>query len=57
VDDLKSICDRLRARGIRVLGTGEPIIGASGLPIVFLDPATAAGTLIELKQKAQSQRA
>ena len=52
VDDLKSICDRLRARGIRVLGTGEPIIGASGLPIVFLDPSTAAGTLIELKQKA-----
>jgi hypothetical protein len=32
--------------------TGEPIIGASGLPIVFLDPLTAAGTLIELKQKA-----
>lgn len=52
VDDLKAICARLSARGIRVLGTGEPIIGASGLPIVFLDPSTAAGTLIELKQKA-----
>ena len=52
VDDLKAICNRLGSRGIRVLGSGEPIIGASGLPIVFLDPATAAGTLIELKQKA-----
>ena len=53
VDDLKAVCGRLTARGIRVLGTGEPIIGASGLPIVFLDPATAAGTLVELKQKAK----
>lgn len=52
VDDLKAICDRLRARGMRILGTGEPIIGASRLPILFLDPQTAAGTLIELKQKA-----
>jgi methylmalonyl-CoA/ethylmalonyl-CoA epimerase len=54
VDDLKAVCCRLTARGIRVLGTGEPIVGASGLPIVFLDPASAAGTLIELKQKAKS---
>ena len=52
VDDLKAICSRLSASGVRVLGSGEPIIGASGLPIVFLDPATAAGTLIELKQRA-----
>ena len=52
VDDLKAICSRLSAAGVRVLGSGEPIIGASGQPIVFLDPATAAGTLIELKQKA-----
>jgi hypothetical protein len=37
---------------MRILGTGEPIIGASRLPILFLDPQTAAGTLIELKQKA-----
>lgn len=54
VDDLAAMCDRLSARGIRVLGTGGPIIGASGLPIVFLDPSTAAGTLIELKQKASA---
>ena len=52
VDDLKAICGRLKEAGVRVLGSGEPILGASGLPIVFLDPATAAGTLIELKQRA-----
>lgn len=52
VDDLDAICGRLSAAGVRVLGSGKPIIGASGQPIVFLDPAMAAGTLIELKQKA-----
>lgn len=53
VDDLASICERLQKGGMRILGSGKPIIGASGLPIVFLDPANAAGTLIELKQKAR----
>ncbi|HUT47723.1 MAG TPA: methylmalonyl-CoA epimerase [Alphaproteobacteria bacterium] len=51
VDDLKAMRERLTARGMRVLGSGEPIIGASGQPIVFLDPDNAGGTLIELKQK------
>jgi methylmalonyl-CoA/ethylmalonyl-CoA epimerase len=51
VDDLEAICQRLTAAGMRLLGSGQPIIGASGLPIVFLDPKTAAGTLIELKQR------
>jgi hypothetical protein len=36
-----------------MLGSGDPIIGASGLPILFLDPRNASGTLIELKQRAQ----
>ena len=51
VDDIIAVREQLQARGIRVLGRGEPIIGASGLPILFLDPASALGTLIELKQK------
>jgi methylmalonyl-CoA/ethylmalonyl-CoA epimerase len=51
VGDIIAVRERLRTRGIRVLGRGEPIIGASGLPILFLDPASALGTLIELKQK------
>jgi methylmalonyl-CoA/ethylmalonyl-CoA epimerase len=50
VANLAELRPRLTAAGMRVLGTGEPIIGASGLPIVFLDPRTAGGTLIELKQ-------
>ncbi len=52
VDDIVAVRERLRAGGIRILGSGEPIIGASGLPILFLDPASAVGTLIEIKQKA-----
>ena len=53
VDELEAVRDRLRAWGHRVLGTGEPIIGASGQPILFLDPRSASGTLIELKQRAK----
>jgi methylmalonyl-CoA/ethylmalonyl-CoA epimerase len=53
VDALEGVRDRLRASGHRVLGTGEPIIGASGQPILFLDPRSASGTLIELKQRAK----
>lgn len=48
VDDL----DHASPPGARRLGSGVPILGASGLPIVFLDPATTGGTLIELKQAA-----
>jgi methylmalonyl-CoA/ethylmalonyl-CoA epimerase len=51
VDDLLKVRDRLQRAGLRVLGSGEPIIGASGLPILFLDPQNASGTLIELKQR------
>ena len=51
VDDLETVRERLTDGGMRVLGSGEPIIGASGQPIVFLDPDNAGGTLIELKQK------
>jgi len=36
--------------GTRRLGSGKPIIGAEGRPIVFLDPTTTGGTLIELKE-------
>jgi methylmalonyl-CoA/ethylmalonyl-CoA epimerase len=54
VDELEAVRDRLRASGHRVLGTGQPIIGASGQPILFLDPRSASGTLIELKQRSKS---
>lgn len=38
--------------GTSRLGNGKPIIGAQGRPIVFLDPKTTGGVLIELKQAA-----
>lgn len=52
VDDLDAVLRRLVAAGARVLGSGKPIIGASGKPIIFLDPKSAEGALIELKQTA-----
>jgi len=50
VDDIKSARDRLRAQGVRVLGNGEPKIGAHGKPVLFLHPKDLCGTLIEIEQ-------
>jgi methylmalonyl-CoA/ethylmalonyl-CoA epimerase len=50
VADILDARDRLRARGARVLGDGEPKIGAHGKPVLFLHPKDFAGTLVELEQ-------
>ena len=50
VDDIKSARDRLKAQGVRVLGDGEPKIGAHGKPVLFLHPKDFCGTLIEIEQ-------
>ena len=50
VDDIKSARDRLVAAGARVLGGGEPKIGAHGKPVLFLHPKDFCGTLTELEQ-------
>ena len=42
--------DHLESTGARVLGTGEPKIGARGKPVLFLHPKDFNGTLIELEQ-------
>ncbi len=42
--------DQLKANGARVLGSGEPKIGAHGKPVLFLHPKDFNGTLIELEQ-------
>ncbi|HEX2429537.1 MAG TPA: methylmalonyl-CoA epimerase [Aestuariivirgaceae bacterium] len=42
--------DRLIAAGARVLGSGEPKLGAHGKPVLFLHPKDFAGTLIELEE-------
>jgi methylmalonyl-CoA/ethylmalonyl-CoA epimerase len=51
VDDIHAACDRLRQQGARVLGDGEPMIGAHGKPVLFLHPKDFCGTLIELEQR------
>jgi methylmalonyl-CoA/ethylmalonyl-CoA epimerase len=50
VDDIMLARDQLRAKGARVLGDGEPRIGAHGKPVLFLHPKDFAGTLVELEQ-------
>ena len=50
VDDIIAARDRLKATGARVLGTGEPRIGAHGKPVLFLHPKDFLGTLVELEQ-------
>jgi methylmalonyl-CoA/ethylmalonyl-CoA epimerase len=50
VDDILAARDRLRAAGARVLGDGEPKIGAHGKPVLFLHPKDFAGCLVELEQ-------
>jgi methylmalonyl-CoA/ethylmalonyl-CoA epimerase len=50
VEDIRAAADRLRAQGARVLGSGEPKIGAHGKPVLFLHPKDFNGTLLELEQ-------
>jgi methylmalonyl-CoA/ethylmalonyl-CoA epimerase len=50
VDDIMAARDRLIASGARVLGSGEPRIGAHGKPVLFLHPKDFTGTLVELEQ-------
>lgn len=50
VDDIIVARDRLKQRGARVLGDGEPRIGAHGKPVLFLHPKDFSGTLVELEQ-------
>ncbi len=51
VDDLIAARDRLVKQGARVLGDGQPKIGAHGKPVIFLHPKDFFGTLIELEQQ------
>ena len=50
VDDIIAARDQLTAKGARVLGDGEPKIGAHGKPVLFLHPKDLLGTLVELEQ-------
>lgn len=48
VPDILAARDDMRAKGATVLGTGEPRIGAHGVPVIFLHPRDMGGVLIEL---------
>ena len=50
VDDIIAARDEMVAKGARVLGTGEPRIGAHGTPIIFIHPKDMGGVLVELMQ-------
>jgi len=50
VDDILAARDRLKSAGARVLGDGEPKIGAHGKPVLFLHPKDFNGCLVELEQ-------
>ena len=50
VEDIIAARDQLASSGARVLGDGEPRIGAHGKPVLFLHPKDFCGTLIEIEQ-------
>ncbi|WP_296576995.1 methylmalonyl-CoA epimerase [Phreatobacter sp.] len=50
VDDIVAARDHLKAQGARILGDGEPKIGAHDKPVLFLHPKDFNGTLVELEQ-------
>ena len=50
VDNILAARDKLQSQGARVLGAGEPKIGAHGKPVLFLHPKDFTGCLIELEQ-------
>ena len=50
VTDILAARDHLKAQGARVLGDGNPKIGAHGKPVLFLHPKDFCGTLVELEQ-------
>lgn len=50
VDDILSAREHLIREGARVLGDGQPKIGAHGKPVLFLHPKDFCGTLVEIEQ-------
>jgi methylmalonyl-CoA/ethylmalonyl-CoA epimerase len=50
VEDIIAARDKLKAEGARVLGDGEPKLGAHDKPVLFLHPKDFCGTLVELEQ-------
>lgn len=53
VDDIIAARDAMRDRGATVLGTGEPYIGAHGVPVIFVHPKDTHGVLVELMARPE----
>lgn len=51
VADIVAARDTMVERGATVLGTGEPYVGAHGVPVIFIHPKNSNGQLIELMQE------
>jgi methylmalonyl-CoA/ethylmalonyl-CoA epimerase len=54
VEDILTARDEMRAKGCTILGTGEPRIGAHGVPVIFVHPKDMGGVLVELMQKPEA---
>ena len=54
VHDIYAARDEMRATGATVLGTGEPRMGAHGVPVIFLHPKDTGGVLVELMAEPQA---
>lgn len=50
VEDIYAARRQLLDAGLGILGDSEPKIGAHGKPVLFLQPKSFSGTLIELEQ-------
>jgi methylmalonyl-CoA/ethylmalonyl-CoA epimerase len=50
VENIFEARDSMKAKGARVLGTGEPRMGAHGVPVIFLHPKDMGGVLVELME-------
>ena len=57
VPDIIAARDEMRAKGATVLGTGEPRIGAHGVPVIFVHPKDMGGVLVELMAEPPQGRA
>jgi methylmalonyl-CoA/ethylmalonyl-CoA epimerase len=55
VENILAARDDLRARGVTILGTGEPRIGAHGTPILFVHPKDMGGVLVELMETPKGE--
>ena len=50
VADIEAAKKALTAKGVRILGDGEPKTGAHGKPVLFLHPKDMGGALVEIEE-------